>query len=83
MILKVLFIQRICGYEGEYSPEAMVCVDEFCYDENPRWFNDQVENYLKEQEGNLSSHAIVDIELDHDKIVSILNNNPTIKGEMI
>jgi len=82
MILKVFFIQRKCIYDGEYSPEAMVCVDEFCYGENPRWFDDQVKNYLKEQEGNLSSHGIIDIEIDQEKISSILNDTPTVQGEI-
>ena len=82
MILKVLFIQRKCSYDGEFAPEAMVCVDEFCFNENPKWFENEVENYLEEQADGISSHAVVDIEIDHKKLSSILNNNPTIKGEI-
>ena len=76
MILKVLFIQRKCSYDGEFAPEAMVCIDEYCYDDGgQQWFEKEIDNSLKEQEGNISSHAIVEIDLNQDKLITLLNSN--------
>lgn len=83
MILKVLFIQRICSYDGEHAPEALCCVDEYCNDENPDWFKRTVEKELAINIKNISSHAIIDIEVDHNKIDFILNNNPKIQSKII
>ena len=83
MILKVLFIQRICSYDGEYAPEALVCVDEYSYSDNPAWFNNEVETQLETNKTDIYSHAIIDIEVDYDKIFSILNRNPKIQGKIL
>ncbi len=82
MILKVLFIQRKCSYEGEFAPETLCCIDEYCYDNFSQGFDMDVEELLREQKNNISSHAVIDIEIDQEKIANILNNNPTIQGEI-
>ena len=82
MILKTLWIQRKCSYEGEYAPECLVAVDEYCYDDNPDWFDNKVSDELEENKSDIDSHVIIDIVVGEDRIVKLLNDNPVIKGEI-
>lgn len=82
MILKALFIQRICSYDGEFAPEALCCITEYAYYDYPKWFDMEVKNQLIELKDGISSHAVIDIEVDQDKIANILNNNPKVQGEI-
>ena len=80
MILKTLWIQRICGYEGEYKPECLCAVDEFSYDEYPINFDNQCTSKLDVIMDVISAHKIIDIEVDQNKIADILNNITTVEG---
>lgn len=82
MILKTLWIQRKCSYEGEFAPECLVTVDEYCYDENSTWFDQKVEQELKDNESDIDSYKIIDIVVEQDHIVKLLNKNAVIKGEI-
>lgn len=82
MILKVLFIQRKCSYDGEFAPEALCCVDEYSIEDNPEWFETEVNRQITCCEEDISSHSVIEIEIDQEKLSSILNNNPTIQGEI-
>lgn len=82
MILKTLWIQRKCSYEGEYAPECLVAVDEYCYDDNPDWFDHKVVGELEVNKGDIESHKIIDIVVEQDHIAKLLNDNPVIKGEI-
>ena len=82
MILKTLWILRKCSYEGEFAPECLVGVDEYCYDENPDWFDNKVEEELKENENDIESHKIIDIIINEEHITRLLNDIPTIQGEI-
>jgi hypothetical protein len=73
MILKVIFIQRKCRYPGELAPEAMECMTEYCYDENPEWLDTKLEEYQKEsKENEYVSVKIIDIKVNQDQIANIL-----------
>lgn len=82
MILKVLFIQRHESYEGQYAPEALCCIDEFSYEENPNWIHTQVEEELNMLGNDVRSNKIIDIEVDPYEIRKILLNNPVITGKI-
>lgn len=43
MKLYVLFAQRMENHPGAEAPEAMEVMDEFSYDENPKWLHDKLE----------------------------------------
>ncbi len=83
MILKALFGQRKCRYEGEYAPELLVCWDEYCIDENPTEFEKEIEQTKKDLKEDFTSFVVVDIVVDNNAIKSFLNKNPVIKGKII
>ena len=82
MILKTLWIQRICGYDGEYAPECLCAVDTYSYEEYPVSFDRQCTTELDQLRGIISAHQIIDIEVDVDKIANILNHVPKIEGKI-
>ena len=82
MILKTLWIQRKCSYEGEFAPECLLAVDEYCYEENSNWFDMEIVDKLDENDSDIISHKIIDIEVDQERIAKLLNNVPTIKGKI-
>ena len=61
MRLYVIFAQRVERYEGEYTPEAMECMDEIGWDENSEWLLDKLDK-VKAQSDILSA-KIFEIEL--------------------
>lgn len=67
---------------GEYAPKALCCVDEYSHDDNPNWFDEQIEKEIKSQGDDIASYKVIDIEIDDDKLVKILNSAPEIKGEI-
>lgn len=50
MNLYVVFGLRPEGYEGEYGPEALAVVDDFTYDENPKWIRFQAKKAEESKE---------------------------------
>ena len=82
MILKTLWIQRKCSYEGEFAPECLVAVDEYCYDDNPDWFDNKVEKELEINKSDTESYKIIDIVVEQDQIAKLLSKNAVIKGEI-
>jgi hypothetical protein len=83
MIIKVLFIQRIESYPEEYAPEALLCVDEYTYDDNPEWFEGECKKILKEYTIDIVSSRVVDIEVSQEQLRKILLECPTIKGDIL
>jgi hypothetical protein len=82
MKLKVIFIQRIEGYEEEYMPEAVEVMDEYGYDENSQWLHEKLEKLRKES--YVERAEIIDIEVPLDDILKILRpNKPVIKGKVV
>lgn len=70
MILKVLFIQRKCRYEGELAPEAVACQDEYGDEENPEYLKSEFEKY--QEYPDVESLAVVDIEISLHEMRKIL-----------
>jgi hypothetical protein len=70
MILKVIFVQRQERYEGQYAPEAMECMTEFDYEENPEYLDDKLKEYQRND--NFVAANIVDINVNENKILDIL-----------
>lgn len=83
MILKILFIQRKEDYPEEYAPEALVCVDEYADEENPKWFEEECEKLLKEVKNNIVSSRVVNIAVSEEMIRKILLEHPTIEGKIV
>ena len=81
MILKTLWIQRKCSYEGQHAPECLVAVDEYSYDDYPNWFDNKVAEELDDK-NDIHSHMIIDIVVEQDQISKLLNKNAVIKGEI-
>lgn len=82
MKLKTLWIQRTCGYEGEYAPECLAVVDEYNYNESSLWFDKECIRLLVEVKDCISSHKIIDIEVDQEQIAKLLNDISSITGEI-
>lgn len=70
MILKVIFVQRKCRYDGEFAPEAMECMTEYAYEDNPEWIENKLTLYKKNDE--FTSAEIIDINIDENKVLGIL-----------
>lgn len=84
MKLRILFGQRKENYPGQYGPEAILCWDEFCIDENPAEFDKQVETTTEDLKSDFSSFRVIDIEVNHDKIRQMLNVDiPILPGRVI
>lgn len=73
MILKVIFVQREERYQGQYGPEAMECMTEFDYEDNPEYLNNKLKEFQKNKEyDDIVAANIVDIKVDENKILDIL-----------
>lgn len=68
MNVRILFIQRKEGYEGEYAPEALLVDDEYTEDDNPKWFQKEMEKNLKSIGEELEGYCVVRFEVDQDRI---------------
>ena len=67
-MIYVLFMQRRESYPGQYGPEVVCAIDEFCLDENPEGWEKQVEKGKKDNESDAAGFAMVKIEVDQAKI---------------
>lgn len=79
--LYVLFAQRRCSYPGEHAPEALEIMDEFGYDDNGTWLHEKLAEH-KKNDSTLERLEIVKVEIDYDKIISILNPDHKVEGEV-
>lgn len=68
MDLHVLFMQRKERYEGEYGPEAILCWDEYCVNENPDGFDQAVEKAKRDYHDDSAGFAMTRISIDGDKV---------------
>ena len=80
MKLHVLFGQREESYEGEYAPEALLCWDEFCVDDNPDGFDEECARYLQDHEGEFVASKVILIDIDGEKVRDLLIGVPVLKG---
>lgn len=84
MKLRILFGQRKENYEGQYGPEAILCWDEFCIDENPAEFDKQVDTTIDSLKSDFSSFKIIDIEVNQEKIRQMLSASiPVLPGRVV
>lgn len=70
MIIKVIFGQRRCSYEGEYAPEALAVIDEYGDYENPEYLIREFENAQASMD--YIGLAVVEIEIRDDQLDRIL-----------
>ena len=82
MILKTLWIQRKCNYEGQIAPECLCCISEYNYSDYPEWFDKECAKELNKVKDDIYSHKIIDIVVEQDQISKLLNKNAVIKGEI-
>lgn len=88
MKLHVIFGQRIGRYEGQYAPEVIDCWDEYMVDENPEGFQQAIHNAQAKVPNDrivdeFSCVRVIDIKIDGDKIERLMNQNPTVAGEIV
>ena len=84
MILKTLWIQRKCSYEGQIAPECLCCISEYNYSDYPEWFMiKECAIELNKVKDDIDSHKIIDIVVEQDQISKLLNESAVIKGEII
>lgn len=83
MKIHVLFMQRQERYQGEFGPEALVAIDEFCLDENPDNWAEQVAKAKAAHKDVSAGFAEVAISVDGDEIRRrCLNEQPALKGKI-
>ena len=70
MKIKVLFAQRQENYEGEYGLEALACMSEHEFEENPDYLKDQLKSH--EQQGDFSALSVIEMEVDEASIRAIM-----------
>lgn len=80
MKLFILFGHRQEEYDGQFAPEALVCWDEFCVEENPDGFEEECAKYLKKTEGEFAATRVIQVEVDGEEIIRHLTGTPTIEG---
>ena len=76
MLIFVLFGQRKCSYEGQYAPEALSCIDEIGYGDNPDYLTSEQERY--ELTGEFASLKIITLTLDGTAVKNALCPPPPI-----
>lgn len=64
MKMHILFGQRSCRYEGEYTFEALEIADEITMDDNSEWFEEKYEYYEKSNEFEALGVMIIKIKND-------------------
>ena len=81
MILKVIFGQRQQAYDDQLAPEALECMTEYDFMENPSYLLDKFDEY-KQQKQWASIH-IVDIQISEKELKDIMNPKKEIKGKIM
>lgn len=80
LILKVLFGKQKESYKGEYASQALEIIDEYVEEENPDFLTDKLKEYQKQD--IFESLAIVEIEVDEEKIKSFLRPVNKVEGKI-
>ena len=84
MNLYVLFAQRKCSYPGEYGLEAMHCMTEYEYSDNPEYLSGMKREYSTDS--TIDSMEIVKLEVNEQAIKDKLfppNHIPAIPTEIV
>jgi len=84
MKLYILFGQRPEEYAGQYAPEALVCWDQFCIEENPDGFDEDCKKALERcGKDAFAATKVIKVEVDGDEITRLLIGAPTIEGTIV
>ena len=84
MILKVLFVQRVESYAGQFAPEAVHVVDEFTYDENPQGFQERCDTIIDALGDEIVGHEILEIKVDQQAVRNrVLHLSPPLSGILL
>lgn len=79
MKLHCLFVQRKCGYRGEYGPELYAAIDEYIADENPEYMREELAQVRDDD--SIESFAVIDVRVQTLEIEKILGRQE-IKGDI-
>jgi len=79
MEIRVLFIQRVEQYEGQNAPEALAVEDCFTRDDNPEYFEKEVQKQLEIVGTDVAGHAIITFEVPQDRIRQLCLGQHTLK----
>lgn len=80
MLLKIIFGQRKQDYSGQYVPEALAVIDEYCYGDNREWLYSKLEEYRLDK--SFSSVEIINVKIDGTMLDTILNATPQLAGKI-
>lgn len=68
MRLKLLALHRKESYPGQYAPEIVSVADEVCLDENPAWWEEEVEKWKRSVGDEASAWAELDVDIDRKAV---------------
>lgn len=81
MKIHVIIAQRKCSYPGEYAPEVLDACDEYCYDENPKWLDDKLDEHRRK--GEYQAVAVMVVSVSNVDVARILNPSPNVSGTVL
>ncbi len=70
MKIHILFGQRRCSYPGQYAPEALACMDDAGYSENPDYLDSLKQKH--EQDSDFVAVQVITVEVDDNEVDSRL-----------
>jgi hypothetical protein len=76
MKIHVIIAQRKCSYQGEYGIEALHCMSEHEYSENPQFLIDGLERHRAN--GEFDSVEIVDLDVSEQDLRAVLFPSKTV-----
>src|ERR1700677_3385044 len=80
MDLHILFGQRKEQYDGEHTPEALLCWTEYDIEENAEGWDIAVAATKETNAANMMAMRVVRVAVDGDKIRSLLVVPPRVEG---
>lgn len=84
MKLHIIFAQRVCSYDGQYTPEVIDCWDENTRDANPAGFDEAVSRAQAQMGADdIETVRVIDIEINGDAVARLLNEVPVLKGRIL
>jgi hypothetical protein len=70
MKIHVVVAQRKCAYQGEYGIEAIACMSEYEYSDNPEYLKGELVKARKS--GEFDSVEIVELDVNEKDLTAIL-----------
>lgn len=80
MKVHVLFGIRQERYDGECGPEVLLAIDEFCREENPQGWDEDVVKTRARFKNDMRAMRVIDIEVEDARIRDLLLQDPVVIG---